>query len=220
MSSSGADDIGQCPEVRRWLTGSGYDERPAERAGVLDSLRGFCEFAGQTPGELIAACLRSTSEGMAISGKGRRSMQAAIDEYVARPRWPRRDRCRQSRAGLPDPQRRVHPGSGVDLVRLRPVPRAARTALASLLPHHLGRGTNRRCSRIRAAKRTVAGSPYRSAVQSSRCASRIRWPPWRLVGSSPLAGPAAGRLASREMPADPTEPALPEHVMIWPEGQQ
>ncbi|HUZ56476.1 MAG TPA: hypothetical protein VMU94_28625 [Streptosporangiaceae bacterium] len=83
MSSSGADDIGQCPEVRRWLTGSGYDERPAERAGVLDSLRGFCEFAGQTPGELIAACLRSTSEGMAISGKGRRSMQAAIDEYVA-----------------------------------------------------------------------------------------------------------------------------------------
>ncbi len=75
-------DIEHYAEVRRWLTAAGYEDRPADRTGVLDSLRGFCEFTGRTPAELIAACLRPTAEGTAISAKGRREMQAAIDAYV------------------------------------------------------------------------------------------------------------------------------------------
>ncbi len=83
MSSSTPDDFDQCPQVRRWLRGSGYDSQPRERAAVLTSLRGFCDFTGQTPEELVAACLRSTSHGTAISAKGRRAMQAMIESYVA-----------------------------------------------------------------------------------------------------------------------------------------
>jgi hypothetical protein len=83
VSSSTPDDFEQCPQVRRWLDGSGYDRQPHERAAVLDSLRGFCDFTGQTPEELVAACLRSTSQGTAISAKGRRTMQAMIESYVA-----------------------------------------------------------------------------------------------------------------------------------------
>jgi len=77
-----AADLEHCPEVQRWLAASGYADRPADHADVLDSLRRFCEFTGRTPGELVATCLRSTAQGTAISGKGRREMQAAIDDYV------------------------------------------------------------------------------------------------------------------------------------------
>jgi hypothetical protein len=83
MPASPTDDFDNSLEVRRWLAGAGYDDRPADRAAVLDSLRGFCAFTGQTPAELVAACLRSTSEGTAISGRGRREMQARIESYVA-----------------------------------------------------------------------------------------------------------------------------------------
>jgi hypothetical protein len=82
MPAFQAEEINRSPEVRRWLAGAGYDNRPADRAVVLDSLRGFCDFTGQRPAELVAACLRSTSEGTAISTKGRREMQARIDSYV------------------------------------------------------------------------------------------------------------------------------------------
>jgi hypothetical protein len=75
-------DIEHCAEVRRWLGAAGYDDRPADRAAVLESVRGFCEFTGRTPAELIAACLRPTAQGTAISAKGRRDMEAAIDDYV------------------------------------------------------------------------------------------------------------------------------------------
>jgi hypothetical protein len=77
-----AADIEHSPEVQRWLSASGYEERPADRASVLDSLRGFCEFTGRTPAELVAACLRPTAQGTAISARGRREMQRAIDDYV------------------------------------------------------------------------------------------------------------------------------------------
>jgi hypothetical protein len=77
-----AADIEHHAEVQRWLSAAGYADRPADRAGVLDSLRGFCEFTGRTPAELVAACLRPTAQGTAISAKGRREMQEAIDEYV------------------------------------------------------------------------------------------------------------------------------------------
>lgn len=71
-------------EVRRWLTAAGYDSRPAQdRAEVLDSLSGFCDFAGLNPAELVASCLRQTEHGTAISAKGRRQVQAAIEDYVA-----------------------------------------------------------------------------------------------------------------------------------------
>jgi hypothetical protein len=75
-------DIGHYPEVRRWISAARYADRPADLSDVLDSLRGFCEFTGRTPTELVEACLRPTAQGMAISGKGRRDMQAAIDDYV------------------------------------------------------------------------------------------------------------------------------------------
>jgi hypothetical protein len=83
MSADTPEEFSQFPEVRRWLTGSGYDARPAEQAGMLDSVRGFCEFTGQTPAGLVASCLRETPEGLAISAKGRRAVQAAIEQYVA-----------------------------------------------------------------------------------------------------------------------------------------
>lgn len=75
-------DFEQHAEVQRWLTAAGYDDRPDDRAQVLDSVRGFCEFTGRTPAQLVATCLRSTAEGTAISAKGRRDMETAIDAYV------------------------------------------------------------------------------------------------------------------------------------------
>lgn len=50
---------------------------------MLESICGFCNFTGKTPAELVAACLRSTGEGTAISTKGRRETQALIDTFVA-----------------------------------------------------------------------------------------------------------------------------------------
>lgn len=85
MTSAGQpfqpEELAGQPEVVRWLSGAGYG--PSEQAEVLESLSGFCFFVEKTPAELVSSCLRATDQGTAISGKGRRETQAAIERYVA-----------------------------------------------------------------------------------------------------------------------------------------
>lgn len=83
MSAGDRAELAEAPEVQRWLAGARYDEGP-DRDAALDNLAAFCAHTGQAPAELVASCLRTTKDGhTAISTKGRRAMQAAIDQYIA-----------------------------------------------------------------------------------------------------------------------------------------
>ena len=70
--------------MERWLDKAGYGGLPrAEQDRLLEDLAGFCTATGKTPEQLVAGCLRQTDAGTAISTKGRRRMQEAIEQYVA-----------------------------------------------------------------------------------------------------------------------------------------
>jgi hypothetical protein len=80
-----AADVAGSSAVKRWFASAGYDaDPPEEQAARLELVAAFCAHMGMDPDELVASCLRTAKTGgTAISAKGRKAMQAAIDQFVA-----------------------------------------------------------------------------------------------------------------------------------------
>ncbi len=74
------------PAVRRWL--ESLRKRGGEEIGFGDErvklLRGFCEYVGRTPDEVIDYCwLRNRKDGLrSISSRRRRETSEEIEEYI------------------------------------------------------------------------------------------------------------------------------------------
>ena len=77
-------EIAGHPMVRRWFESARFDDDPVdEKEQRLQLLADFCDYRGQSPGELVSALLRTTKAGdTAISAKRREAMSATIDEFV------------------------------------------------------------------------------------------------------------------------------------------
>ncbi len=89
MTIDNLDDIEALqalPSVKRWLAdvGVGCEGHEDESLMWAKSLQGFCKYADSDPDTLLEGCFRKTKQGdMAISAKGRREIDAQIDEYEA-----------------------------------------------------------------------------------------------------------------------------------------
>jgi hypothetical protein len=72
--------------VERWLAEVGVAGEGHEDESLMwaKGLQGFCQYTGNDPDALLESCFRKTKQGdMAISAKGRREIDAQIDEYEA-----------------------------------------------------------------------------------------------------------------------------------------
>ncbi|MCL4448344.1 MAG: hypothetical protein M1483_05365 [Actinobacteria bacterium] len=78
------DNILEFPSVKKWFESANHDsDTQDEQKRLLDMIANFCESLDQTPDELIESCLRTTKDGdTAISAKGRKNVQQAIDDWV------------------------------------------------------------------------------------------------------------------------------------------
>ncbi|HEV7535542.1 MAG TPA: hypothetical protein VGP90_07900 [Acidimicrobiia bacterium] len=87
------ETIGAAPSVQRWFDSARLHNDPEEETQFrLQLLGDFCAQMGQTPDELAAGLRRTTKGGdEAISGKRRKAMDAAIDEFVEKSGWTGRD---------------------------------------------------------------------------------------------------------------------------------
>lgn len=70
--------------IDRWVRAARLDQLPeAEQKAAVDLVIEFCEAQGKSPADVVNGCFRLDKDGdRAISVKGRRAIQEAIDEYV------------------------------------------------------------------------------------------------------------------------------------------
>lgn len=78
------EETAEAPSVVRWFDSARlHSDSEDEKQFRYRLLGDFCEYIGQSPGELVAGLLRTTKAGdTAISGKRRAAMDASIDEFV------------------------------------------------------------------------------------------------------------------------------------------
>lgn len=81
MTNSTQPDV-----IERWVRAARLDQLPeAEQKAAVDLVIDFCESQGKSPADVVNGCFRLDKDGdRAISVKGRRTVQGAIDEYVRR----------------------------------------------------------------------------------------------------------------------------------------
>lgn len=87
-----AEDLINEPTVQRWLRSAKLDTAPREeQLAQVEPLARFCARRGQSPQQLVDSCfLEKTADGQyQISIKGRREMDAAIEEFTATLGLPR-----------------------------------------------------------------------------------------------------------------------------------
>lgn len=77
------DSLKDRATVRTWLHGltEQWGEAPSDFDGRLETLSHFCQFVGQEPDALIAACTREVESGKRIRIKERRFYTEKIAEF-------------------------------------------------------------------------------------------------------------------------------------------
>jgi hypothetical protein len=77
--------MGDYATVQTWASGlrEQWGEAPADLDGRIDSLGRFCDFVGEDPDTMIAACTREVESGKRIRIKARRLYSEKIAEFQA-----------------------------------------------------------------------------------------------------------------------------------------
>ncbi len=78
------DALRALPSVKRWLDEIGVGGEGHEEESLMwaKDLQAFCKHSGNDPDAMLDSCFRKTKQGdLAISTKGRREIDAQIDEY-------------------------------------------------------------------------------------------------------------------------------------------
>ena len=80
-----AQEIGYYATVQTWAAGlrEQWGEMPADLDGRIEIVRQFCDFVGEDPDAMIAACTRHVESGKRIRIKARRLYSEKIVEFQA-----------------------------------------------------------------------------------------------------------------------------------------